>query len=116
MNKYGHKWKNDVVLAQRLKTVSTQYTIPLPGDNQRSLNFGATYRDSNTVTSQSRTLELVANESELWHDWVRTVGLHALTGTFDVGKTLGRTGRYAGRRARQQHAGLCRGFADPQRG
>jgi translocation and assembly module TamA len=87
VNKYGHKWKNDVVLAQRLKMVSTQYTIPLPGDNQRSLNFGATYRDSNTVTSQSRTLELIANESELWHDWVRTVGIHALTGTFDVGKT-----------------------------
>jgi translocation and assembly module TamA len=87
VNKYGHKWKNDIVLAQRLKMLSTQYTIPLPGDNQRSLNFGATYRDSDTVTSQSRTLELIANESELWHDWVRTVGVHALTGTFDVGKT-----------------------------
>ena len=87
VNKYGHKWKNDIVLAQRLKMLSTQYTIPLPGENERSLNFGATYRDSNTVTSQSRTLELIANESELWHDWVRTVGVHALTGTFDVGKT-----------------------------
>ncbi|RDS84612.1 outer membrane protein assembly factor [Dyella monticola] len=86
INRYGHKWKNDIVLAQRLKTVSSQYSIPLPGDNQRSLNFGANYRDANTVTSQSRTLELVANESELWHDWVRTVGVHALTGTFDVGK------------------------------
>ncbi|GLQ95821.1 outer membrane protein assembly factor [Dyella mobilis] len=87
VNRYGHKWKNDIVLAQRLKTVSSQYTIPLSGDNDRSLNFGANYRDANTVTSQSRTLELVANESELWHNWVRTVGLHALTGTFDVGKT-----------------------------
>jgi translocation and assembly module TamA len=87
INQHGHKWKNDIVLAQRLKTVSTQYTIPLPGDNERSLNFGATYRDANTVTSQSRTLELVANESELWQNWVRTVGLHALSGTFSVGKT-----------------------------
>ena len=87
VNQYGHKWKNDLVLAQRLKMASTQYTIPLPGDNERSLNFGATYRDANTVTSQSRTLELVASESELWHDWVRTVGLHALSGTFSVGKT-----------------------------
>lgn len=86
INSYGHKWKNDIVLAQRLKTVSSQYTIPLPGDNQRSLNFGINYRDANTVTSQSRTLELVANESELWHEWVRTVGVHALTGTFSVGK------------------------------
>lgn len=87
INSYGHKWKNDIVLAQRLKMLSTQYTIPLPGDNQRDLNVGANYRDANTVTSQSRTLELVANESELWHEWLRTVGVHALTGTFSVGKT-----------------------------
>ncbi|GLQ94785.1 autotransporter assembly complex protein TamA [Dyella acidisoli] len=86
INRYGHKWTNDIVLAQRLKTVSSQYTIPLTGDNQRSLNFGVNYRDANTVTSQSRTLEFVANESELWHEWVRTVGVHALTGTFSVGK------------------------------
>lgn len=87
VNRYGHKWTNDIVLAQRLKTLSSQYTIPLSGDNERSLNFGANFRDANTVTSQSRTLELVANESEIWHNWVRTVGVHALTGTFDVGKT-----------------------------
>ena len=86
VNSYGHKWKNDIVLAQRLKTIASQYTIPLPGDDQRSLNFGVTYRDANTVTSQSRTLELVANQSQLWHDWVLTVGAHALTGSFDVGK------------------------------
>ncbi|GFZ94565.1 autotransporter assembly complex protein TamA [Dyella caseinilytica] len=87
VNRYGHKWKNDIVLAQRLKTVTSQYTIPLSGDNERSLNFGATYRDANTITSQSRTLELVANESEIWRGWVRTFGVHALTGTFTVGKT-----------------------------
>lgn len=87
VNRLGHKWKNDIVLAQRLKTLSSQYTIPLSGDNQRSLNFGANFRDANTITSQSRTLELVANESELWHNWIRTVGVHALTGSFDVGKT-----------------------------
>jgi len=86
VNDRGHKWKNEVVLAQRLKTVSTLYSIPLPGQNQRSLNYGATYRDSNTDTSQSRTLELVANETELWHGWTRTIGLHALSGTFTVGK------------------------------
>ena len=86
VNDSGDKWKNDIVLAQRLKTASTQYSVPLPGPNQRSLNYGATYRDSNTVTSQSRTIELVANESQLWHDWVRTVGVHALSGTFTVGK------------------------------
>lgn len=86
VNDRGHKWKNELVLAQRLKTLSTLYEIPLPGRNQRSLNFGANARDANTTTSQSRTLELVGNETELWHGWTRTVGLHALSGTFTVGK------------------------------
>jgi translocation and assembly module TamA len=86
VNRNGHKWKNELVLAQRLKMLSTLYSIPLPGDDQRSLNFGANYRDANTDTSQSRTLELVANETQLWHGWTRTVGLHALSGTFTVGK------------------------------
>ncbi|HET8899310.1 MAG TPA: BamA/TamA family outer membrane protein, partial [Rhodanobacteraceae bacterium] len=86
VNRRGHKWKNELVLAQRLKTVSTLYTIPLPGPNQRSYNIGANYRDADTRTSQSRTLEVVANETRQWHGWTRTLGVHALTGTFTVGK------------------------------
>ena len=86
VNSRGHKWNNELVLAQRLKTLSSLYTVPLPGSNQRSLNFGANFRDADTVTSQSRTLELVGNETELWHGWTRTVGAHALAGTFTVGK------------------------------
>jgi translocation and assembly module TamA len=86
VNRSGHKWKNELVLAQRLKTLSTLYSIPLPGPHQRSYNFGANYRDANTDTSQSRTLELVANQSRQWHGWVRTLGMHALDGTFTVGK------------------------------
>jgi len=86
VNDRGHKWKNELVLAQRLKTLSTLYTIPMPGPNQRNFNFGATFRDSNTTTSQSRTLELVGNETRLWYGWTRTLGIHALSGTFTVGK------------------------------
>jgi len=86
VNARGHKWKNELVLAQRLKTLSTLYSIPMPGPDQRSFNFGANFRDANTDTSKSRTLELVANETRLWHGWTRTVGLHALSGTFTVGQ------------------------------
>ncbi len=86
INRRGHKWKNELVAAQRLTTLSTLYSIPMPGTNQRSFNFGANFRDADTKTSQSRTLELVANETRQWHGWVRTVGAHALTGTFTVGK------------------------------
>ncbi|MDQ6647492.1 MAG: autotransporter assembly complex protein TamA [Pseudomonadota bacterium] len=86
VNRRGHKWKNELVAAQRLKTLSSLYSIPMPGDNQRSFNFGVNFRDSNTTTSQSRTVELVANESRLWHGWNRAIGVHALAGTFTVGK------------------------------
>jgi translocation and assembly module TamA len=86
VNDRGHTWKNELVVAQRLKTLSTLYSIPLPGPNQRSLNVGANFRDANTTTSQSRTLELVGNETRLWHGWTRTLGAHALIGTFTVGK------------------------------
>ncbi len=86
VNRSGHKWKSELVAAQRLKTLSTQYQIPMPGPNQRSFNFGAKFRDSNTASSQSRTIELVANESRQWHGWTRNIGAHALSGTFTVGK------------------------------
>lgn len=89
VNDRGHKWKNELVAAQRLKTLSTLYQIPMPGPNQRSFNFGANFRDANTVTSKSRTLQLVANETRLWHGWTRTIGINALSGTFTVGKRGG---------------------------
>ncbi|WP_266159634.1 autotransporter assembly complex protein TamA [Dyella silvatica] len=89
INARGHKWKNEIVLAQRLKTLSTTYSIPMPGSDQRSFNFGANYRDANTDTSKSRTLELVGNETRLWYGWTRTIGLHALSGTFTVGQKGG---------------------------
>ncbi|BDU23029.1 autotransporter assembly complex family protein [Dyella sp. GSA-30] len=96
VNARGHKWKNELVLAQRLKTLSTLYSIPMPGQNQRSFNFGANFRDANTDTSKSRTLELVANETRLWHGWTRTVGLHALSGTFTVGQEANENENAAG--------------------
>lgn len=86
VNDRGHTWKSELVVAQRLKTLSTLYSIPLPGPTQRSLNVGANFRDANTTTSQSRTLELVGNETRLWHGWTRTLGAHALIGTFTVGR------------------------------
>lgn len=86
VNKRGHKWKNEIVAATRLKTLSTLYTVPMPGPNQRSFNYGAKFRDANTDTSTSRTLELVANETRQWYGWTRQLGVHALSGTFTVGK------------------------------
>ncbi|HET7663063.1 MAG TPA: autotransporter assembly complex family protein [Rhodanobacteraceae bacterium] len=86
VNDRGHKWKNHLVLAQRLKMLSSLYSIPLPGGHQRAWNFGANFRDADTDTSHSKTLELVANQTWLWHGWLVTAGMHALSGTFTVGQ------------------------------
>lgn len=91
INSKGHKLKFETILAQRLKTLSTLYQIPLPGKNNHSLNFGITYRDENTKTSESKTLRLAANDSQIWHGWTRTIGLQFLTGDFKVAEQKGST-------------------------
>ena len=90
-NRHGHKMKFETILAQRLKTLSTLYQIPLPGKNNHSLNFGITYRDENTKTSESKTLRLAANDAQVWHGWTRTIGLQFLTGDFKVAEVKGST-------------------------
>jgi translocation and assembly module TamA len=84
LNDKGHKLKVDVQLAQKLRTASVVYTIPLPGPNNRAYNFGANYLNENTDTTVSHTQSLVANETRQWLGFTRTLGLHLLTGTFDI--------------------------------
>ena len=84
VNQRGHKLKLEVQVAQRLKSAAATYSIPLPGTNDRSYNFGANYLDQNTETTQSHTQSLVANETRLWQGFTRTLGLHALTGDFTI--------------------------------
>jgi translocation and assembly module TamA len=84
LNASGHKLKVDVQVAQKLKTASVVYSIPLPGPNNRSYNFGVAYLNENTDTTVSHTESLVANETRQWMGFTRTLGLHLLTGTFDI--------------------------------
>lgn len=84
VNGRGHKLKIETEIAQRLKTIAATYSIPLPGPNNRSLNFGVNYRDENTKTTQSHTESLVANETRRWLGFNRTLGLHLLTGDFTI--------------------------------
>ncbi len=91
VNSHGHKLKFETILAQRLKTLSTLYQIPLPGKNNHSVNLGISYRDENTRTSESKTLRLAANDAQAWHGWTRTIGLQFLTGDFKVAEIKGNT-------------------------
>lgn len=84
VNDQGHKFNVDIDNAQRLQAITTGYKIPLPGPNDKSLNFGVTYRDENTDTTQSRTERIVVNETRKWRRWTRTLGLQFLAGTFEV--------------------------------
>ena len=84
LNSHGHKLKLEVQVAQRMKSAAATYSIPLPGPDDRSYNFGANYLDQNTDTTQSHTKSLVANETRQWLGFKRTLGLHALTGDFTI--------------------------------
>ena len=89
INSRGHTLDNQVLIAQRLKTVQVVYGIPRPGHDHASFNLGIGYRDENTRTSVSRTFSIAANETRDWHGFVRTIGVHLLSGTFTVGNSSG---------------------------
>jgi translocation and assembly module TamA len=84
VNAEGHKFQADIDEAQRLQAITTSYKIPLPGPNDKSLNFGVTYRDEDTQSTTSRTERAVANETGKWHGFTATAGLQFLAGTFEV--------------------------------
>ncbi len=91
VNRRGHKMKFDAIVAQRLETALLEYRIPLPGNDNHSLAFGATFRDENTDTSSAHTFGLAATDSRLWGPWNRTLGLKFLTGNFEVANLEGNT-------------------------
>lgn len=84
VNDKGHKFKAELDNAERRQSASLGYQIPLPGPNEKSLNFGATYRDENTATSQSRLTRFAANETRRWMGFTRTLGLQYSSGTFEI--------------------------------
>ena len=84
LNPRGHKLKLEAQIAQRLKSAAATYSIPLPGENNRSYNAGINYLDENTETTLSHTTSLVANETRQWMGFTRTLGLHLLTGDFTI--------------------------------
>jgi len=87
INRSGHTLDTEALIALRLKTAQIVYGIPRPGHDHASFNLGIGYRDENTKTSVSRTFSLAANETRDWHGWVRTIGVHLLSGTYTVGNS-----------------------------
>ena len=87
INRSGHTLDTEALVAEYLKTAQIVYGIPRPGHDNASFNLGIGYRDENTKTSVSRTFSLAANETRNWHGWVRTLGVHLLSGTFTVGNS-----------------------------
>jgi translocation and assembly module TamA len=87
INRSGHTLDTQALIAAYLKTAQVVYAIPRPGRDHASFNLGAGYRDENTKTSVSRTFSLAANETRDWHGFIRTIGVHLLSGTFTVGNS-----------------------------
>jgi translocation and assembly module TamA len=84
INDRGHKFQADIDYAQRLQAFSTSYRIPLPGPDDKSLNFGVTHRNEDTVTSTSKNDRVAVNETRKWLGFTRTLGLQYLAGDYEV--------------------------------
>jgi len=84
VNDDGHKFQADIDYAQRLQAFSTSYRIPLPGPDDKSLNFGVTHRNEDTDTSKSKNDRVAINETRKWHDFTRTLGVQYLAGTYTI--------------------------------
>ncbi len=84
VNDKGHKFQADIDYAQRVQSLSTSYRIPLPGPDDKSLNFGVTHRNENTDTSKSKNDRAAINETRKWHGFTRTLGLQYLAGTYTI--------------------------------
>jgi translocation and assembly module TamA len=85
LNKRGHKVNADVQYSTRLQEISTQYRIPKPGIPNRTLTFGAGYRDETTDTSTSQMARAAASQvTDRWKGFQRTLGLQYLNGDFEI--------------------------------
>jgi translocation and assembly module TamA len=84
INDRGHKFQADIDYAQRLQAYSASYRIPMPGPDDKSLNFGVTHRKEDTTTSKSDNDRAAINETRKWHDFTRTLGVQYLAGTYDI--------------------------------
>jgi translocation and assembly module TamA len=91
VNRKGHKFQADIDYAQRLQALSASYRIPLPGPNEKSLNFGVTHRNEDTDTSHSKNDRGTINETRRWHGFTRSLGLQYLAGTFTIADENGVT-------------------------
>jgi len=87
INSKGHKVGANIDFAQRLQALTTSYKVPLPGTNNRALNFGTAYRDENTATTQSKTTRVAGTLTEQWRGYNRSLGIQFLSGTFEIGDT-----------------------------
>jgi translocation and assembly module TamA len=87
INRSGHTLDTQALIAAYLKTAQVVYAIPRPGRDHANFNLGAGWRDENTKTSVSRAFSLAANETRDWHGFIRTIGIHLLSGTFTVGNS-----------------------------
>ena len=91
INDSGHKFQFDIDYAQRLQSASASYRVPLPGADDKSLNFGVTHRKEDTETSVSKNDRLAINETRKWYGFTRTVGLQYLAGTYTIAEENGDT-------------------------
>jgi translocation and assembly module TamA len=89
INEAGHKIKIDTDYAERLKSASVSYRVPFAGPRERAFNFGLSYRDEISDSTEERTSKLVLSESRKWRGFTRILDVQLIGGDFEIGSEHG---------------------------
>ena len=78
LNDKGHKLKAEVQIAQKLRNPSATYSIPLPGPNNRSYNFGANLFERHGHANDAvEDTEPGRERNAQWLGFTRTLGMQS---------------------------------------
>src|SRR5690606_29984875 len=85
VNSRGHKFNSQLDLAQRRSALGALYRIPAFEPIDGWYQLGASYRDDESDTVRSESLELAATRNGRIGDWTLSAGLHLLRERYAIG-------------------------------
>lgn len=84
VNRHGHRLRVEAQVGERKSGVDAQYGIPVHRGNVQQYALGASYKDEQSDTVDSRSAELSVSQVASWHGWDRVIALKALLERFKL--------------------------------
>lgn len=84
VNRRGHRLRVEAQVGERKSGVDAQYGIPVHRGNVQQYALGASYKDEQSDTVDSRGAELSVSQVARWRGWDRVIALKALVERFKL--------------------------------